>query len=104
MKKYIGFSLSFCVFAILRGKMKQEDIIHIYTGTAFPCETGTLAEEAVAHYWDGGMYWTEYPREEVLALIETLTPIITQLRLIGAVSPRIATGVWLNIETQEYTR
>ena len=99
MKKFIGFSLSFCMQDLLLGCIKLEEISAIVTSTALK----TIEDMMEAYYTS---YWKEYATpERCQAMLAAAWPIICQPRLqVGFQSHRghyTAQAFWFNTQTGE---
>lgn len=106
----IGLSLSFCIKDILLGRVKDEEVYAIITGTDIQSEE--VWEEVIKRYSD--LYWTEHDytingneytvetishEEEARKLIHRLreTGRIIQPRTMGQEPPNIAAGRWVDL-------
>lgn len=63
-QKYTGLSLSFCILDLLKGRIREEDVLEIYCGF----ENYNIPPE---NYYD--IYWKKFSRDVVNNLISRLT-------------------------------
>ncbi len=90
----VGLSLSFCVGDILRGKIKEEEVKEIITGTNASPEQW---DELMKNYKES--YWRENPEEgEAIARRLLDAGKIRQPRQEGKAAHNIAAGHWIEAE------
>lgn len=64
----IGFSLSFCIRDILRGKVKVEDVLHLHTACRMESEDDI--RQCVKQYCKS--YWKDFEVQTIFGLINHL--------------------------------
>ena len=94
----VGLSLSFCIRDIMEGKIKEEEVKEILSGTN--AGTSEQLEDVLGLYKK--IYWTGYP-EEAAALARRLFAAgkIKQPITEGARPHNIVDGYWLDAKTAE---
>lgn len=89
----IGTSLSDCIADILAGRVSEEEVEEIYTGTAY--ETADDWDSGIAHYQH--IYWRNNPKAPALIARLRRDGKILQPRLDRGMYPVIAcTGHWVD--------
>ncbi len=79
--KFAGFSLSFCVSAILSNRVKLEQVEYIIPGFNYK---GEIDESYFT------IYWRKWPKEQVIDLLKQIN--ICQMYMIPGIN--IARGIW----------
>lgn len=96
----VGLSLSLCISDIIEGRVKEEDVSCIITGT----RARTLEDWASIARSYNWIYWRNSP-DQATAIMYRLISIgkVWQPRLAGWAPPFIGDGIWIE-EGEDYPR
>jgi hypothetical protein len=86
-RAWIGFSLSFCISDIMKGKVDTKDVLAIITSTHMQGPVREFAKTAWTCY--NAVYWKEFDEAATMRMLRVLYPRIVQPRLTIRMHPHI---------------